>query len=307
MRVEFNNDNQGLIDFRHVVNMMEKMQNEQMYQLSQTLTQYQLQIIKQIQFQNILDHSALRQKKEVLKYFKEHIIPQILLQEYQENSQELQAYGLFECLESSHDSRISEYGFNQNYLHLIGTDFEEIQQFYLREGWFSDCFTNKNSMKQYLDQVIESFYFQFNNSFKEQDQKEQSINITFSTLDQIEIYAQFKEKTYFIYQNSQYLYSDFLIPQNAHNIVGLFGIMITDISPQQLLKLIQMRKDKQQYHQNSLLSQYSEISLSQFQYKLQSKFLIDKYYQNNLASTYKITDKQNQNNIASTCKIKQID
>ncbi|KAL4450378.1 hypothetical protein ABPG74_009084 [Tetrahymena malaccensis] len=289
MRVQFNNDQQGQTDFRPIINIMETMQNEQMYQLSQALAQYQLQIMKQIQYKDILDISVLRQKKEVLGYFKNYIIPQILLQQYQENPQEVQAYGLFECLESLYDSRIGEYGFNQNYLHLIGTDFEEIQQFYLREGWFSVFYSNNNNMvKQHLEKVIEAFYFQFSNAYKQQNQTEQSMDITFSTLDQIEIQAQFKEKTYFIYQNCQFLYTDFLVPENAHNIIGLFGVMTIDISPQQILKLMQMRQANKQQNQNNLLSQYSEISLSQFQYEIQSKFLIDKFYQNNLASTCKI-------------------
>ncbi|KAL4478257.1 hypothetical protein ABPG72_016569 [Tetrahymena utriculariae] len=290
VRVEFNNDKQGQVDFRPIINIMKTMQNEQMNQLSQTLAQYQLQIMKQTSLKNIQhDHSVLRQKKEVLKYFKDYAIPQILIQQYQETPHEVQAYGLFQYLDSLYDSRIGEYGFNQNYLHLIGTDFEEIQQFYLREGWFSVFNSNNyNMVKKHLEKVIESFYFQFNNAFKEQDQKQQSINITFSTLDKVETQAQFKEKTYFVYQNSQYLYTDFFVPEDAHNIVGLFGIMTIDINQQQILKLIQLRQDNKQYHKNSLLSQYYEISISQFQYNIQSKFLIDKYYQNNIDSTCKI-------------------
>ncbi|EAR89213.1 hypothetical protein TTHERM_01216070 (macronuclear) [Tetrahymena thermophila SB210] len=289
MRVEFNNEQQGQIDFRPIINIMQTMQNDQMYQLSQTLSQYQLQILKQIQFPNTIDHSVLRQKKEVLRYFKDSIIPQILIQQYQENSTEVQAYGLFECLDSMYDSRISEYGFNQNYLHLIGTDFETIQQFYLREGWFSVFYSYSNDVvKKHLEKVIEYFYFQLNNACKQENQQEYQMNINFSTLDQIEISAQFKEKTYFVYQNSQYLFTDYVVPENVHNIIGLFGIMTIDVNPQQIMKLMQMRQDSQQFNQNNLLSQYGELSLSQFQYEIQSKFFKDKYYQDNLSSTCKV-------------------
>ncbi|KAL4438612.1 hypothetical protein ABPG74_015510 [Tetrahymena malaccensis] len=165
--LEFDEQKRGTQEFNHIVEYLKSMQDQNFYYLAQCLSVYAqvMSLSKQLDSSIPAHELQLRQMRNKMQFqqYLDNELPQFL---NSLDKSKFYVFYVYDMTEGFHNQTRKQYGMNEKFIQLFGSNVEEITNLQMRQGWFN--FTqfsdrNRQGIEYFLNtKAVSESSFNFN-------------------------------------------------------------------------------------------------------------------------------------------------